>query len=109
VPDGRLYVSPRRRADLGVANDGAVGLGHADAFVRDSTGKEARASGGPGARLASHDHVAVDRGQAERGVIVRAGGALGKAGALRVTYGTPEHNRRFLAALRELVRTPATR
>jgi len=45
----------------------------------------------------------VVRGLAERGVIVRAGGALGKPGALRVTYGTPEQNRRFLAALRELV------
>ena len=43
------------------------------------------------------------RGLAERGVIVRAGGALGKPGALRVTYGTPAHNRRFLDALRELV------
>ena len=42
-------------------------------------------------------------------MIVRAGGALGKPGALRVTYGTPQNNRRFLAALRELVRTPATR
>jgi histidinol-phosphate aminotransferase len=45
----------------------------------------------------------VVRGLAERGVIVRAGGALGKPGALRVTYGTPDHNRRFLDALRELV------
>jgi len=45
----------------------------------------------------------VVRGLAERGVIVRAGGALGKPGALRVTYGTPEQNRRFIAALRELV------
>ena len=53
--------------------------------------------------------AAVVRGLAERGVIVRAGGALGRAGALRVTYGTPEHNRRFLEALRELVGAPATR
>src|SRR4051795_692234 len=53
--------------------------------------------------------AAVVRGLGERGVIVRAGGALGKPGALRVTYGTPAHNRRFLEALRELVRTPATR
>jgi histidinol-phosphate aminotransferase len=43
------------------------------------------------------------RGLAERGVIVRAGGALGKPGALRVTYGTPADNRRFLRALRELI------
>jgi histidinol-phosphate aminotransferase len=47
--------------------------------------------------------AAVVRGLAERGVIVRAGGALGKPGALRVTYGTPAHNRRFLDALRELI------
>jgi histidinol-phosphate aminotransferase len=53
--------------------------------------------------------AAVVRGLAERGVIVRAGGALGKPGALRVTYGSPEHNRRFVSALRELVRTPANR
>ncbi len=38
-------------------------------------------------------------GLAERGVIVRAGGALGRPGALRVTYGTPQQNVRFLDAL----------
>ncbi|MCK9248961.1 MAG: aminotransferase class I/II-fold pyridoxal phosphate-dependent enzyme [Solirubrobacteraceae bacterium] len=32
-------------------------------------------------------------------VLVRSGGALGRPGALRVTYGTPDENRRFLAAL----------
>jgi histidinol-phosphate aminotransferase len=47
--------------------------------------------------------AAVVRGLAERGVLVRAGAALGKAGALRVTYGTPADNARFLAALSELV------
>ncbi|MEA2287669.1 MAG: histidinol-phosphate aminotransferase [Solirubrobacteraceae bacterium] len=47
--------------------------------------------------------AAVLRGLTERGVIVRAGGALGKPGALRVTYGTPGENRRFLRALRELI------
>jgi histidinol-phosphate aminotransferase len=39
----------------------------------------------------------------ERGVQVRAGTALGRVGALRVTYGTPEQNRRFLAGLGELL------
>ena len=39
----------------------------------------------------------VVRGLAERGVLVRAGTALGRAGALRVTYGTPAENERFLA------------
>jgi histidinol-phosphate aminotransferase len=47
--------------------------------------------------------AAVVKGLADRGVIVRAGGALGRAGALRVTYGTPAQNARFLAALRELL------
>jgi histidinol-phosphate aminotransferase len=34
------------------------------------------------------------------GILVRSGGALGRPGALRVTYGTPGDNERFLAALR---------
>ena len=38
-----------------------------------------------------------------RGVIVRPGSALGAPGHIRVTYGTPEENRRFLAALAEVV------
>lgn len=45
------------------------------------------------------DESEVVRGLAERGVIVRAGGALGRRGALRVTYGTPAQNVRFLDAL----------
>jgi histidinol-phosphate aminotransferase len=49
------------------------------------------------------DEVEIVRGLAERGVIVRSGAALGKAGALRVTYGTPEENARFIAALGELL------
>jgi histidinol-phosphate aminotransferase len=43
------------------------------------------------------------QGLAERGVLVRAGGALGKPGALRVTYGTPAQNEKFLHALGELL------
>ena len=39
-------------------------------------------------------------GLADRGVLVRAGTALGREGALRVTYGTPQQNARFLTALR---------
>jgi histidinol-phosphate aminotransferase len=42
-------------------------------------------------------------GLRERGVLVRAGSALGGEGALRVTYGTPEENERFLRALAELL------
>jgi histidinol-phosphate aminotransferase len=43
------------------------------------------------------------RALGERGVQVRAGTALGRAGALRVSYGTPEQNARFLQNLRDLV------
>jgi histidinol-phosphate aminotransferase len=43
----------------------------------------------------------VMRGLLERGVLVRGGGALGRPGALRVTYGTSEENVRFLDALAE--------
>jgi histidinol-phosphate aminotransferase len=51
----------------------------------------------------SVDEGAVVQGLADRGVLVRAGAALGRAGALRVTYGTSDENARFLAALGELV------
>jgi len=49
------------------------------------------------------DEAEVVRGLAERGVLVRAGGALGRAGALRVTYGTPSQNVQFLDALGEVL------
>ena len=37
-------------------------------------------------------------------MLVRAGKALGREGFLRVTFGTPEENEKFLAALGELLR-----
>jgi histidinol-phosphate aminotransferase len=49
---------------------------------------------------------AVMRGLAQRGVLVRAGTALGRPGALRVTYGTTDENQRFLAALGEVLAEP---
>jgi histidinol-phosphate aminotransferase len=49
------------------------------------------------------DEQAVVQGLADRGVLVRAGGALGRAGALRVTYGTPGQNARFLDALAQVL------
>jgi histidinol-phosphate aminotransferase len=45
----------------------------------------------------------VMRGLAERGVLVRAGGALGREGALRVTVGTQAENEKFLEALAALL------
>ena len=51
--------------------------------------------------LGERDEAEVMRGLSERGVIVRAGAALGQEGHLRVTYGTREENDRFLGALGE--------
>ena len=53
--------------------------------------------------LGDRDEAEVMRGLGERGVIVRAGTALGEEGRLRVTYGTREENDRFMAALDELI------
>ncbi len=54
------------------------------------------------ARAAEREEAAM-RGLAERGVLVRGGAALGRAGALRVTYGTSQENQTFLAALEEVL------
>jgi histidinol-phosphate aminotransferase len=51
--------------------------------------------------LGERDEQEVMRGLLQRGVLVRGGGALGRAGALRVTYGTAAENARFLDALAE--------
>ncbi len=51
------------------------------------------------------DEQAVMRGLHERGVLVRGGSALGsEVPALRVTYGLPEENTRFLDALAEVLK-----
>jgi histidinol-phosphate aminotransferase len=49
------------------------------------------------------DEQDVMAGLLERGVLVRGGSALGREGALRVTYGTSEENERFLDALAEVL------
>ena len=53
--------------------------------------------------LGDRDEDEVVDGLAQRGVIVRAGKALGEEGRMRVTYGTRQENDRFLAALDELL------
>ncbi|HET8673612.1 MAG TPA: histidinol-phosphate transaminase [Thermoleophilaceae bacterium] len=53
--------------------------------------------------IGERDEAEVMSGLSERGVIVRAGTALGEEGRLRVTYGTRHENERFLAALDELL------
>jgi histidinol-phosphate aminotransferase len=51
------------------------------------------------------DEQEVMRGLVERGVLVRGGSALGsEVPALRVTYGLPEENTRFLDALAEVLK-----
>jgi histidinol-phosphate aminotransferase len=53
---------------------------------------------------AGRDEQQIVRGLQERGVLVRAGSALGsEVPALRVTYGLPEENQRFLDALAEVL------
>ncbi len=59
--------------------------------------------GGEDPERAAEREAEVMRGLQERGVLVRAGSALGKAGALRVTYGTTDENAIFLAALEEVL------
>jgi histidinol-phosphate aminotransferase len=49
------------------------------------------------------DEDAIVAGLAEQGVLVRAGTALGKRGALRVTFGTQQENKRFLEVLASLL------
>jgi histidinol-phosphate aminotransferase len=57
-----------------------------------------------------NDEQEVMRGLGQRGVLVRGGSALGsETPALRVTYGLPEENRRFLDALAEVLAPAATR
>jgi histidinol-phosphate aminotransferase len=56
------------------------------------------------------DEQAVMRGLRERGVLVRSGSALGSdVPALRVTYGLPEENERFLDALAGILAPAAAR
>jgi histidinol-phosphate aminotransferase len=52
---------------------------------------------------AERDEQDVMTGLQKRGVLVRGGAALGGEGALRVTYGTPQENERFLEALAEVL------
>jgi histidinol-phosphate aminotransferase len=53
--------------------------------------------------VGDRDEDEIVNGLAARGVIVRAGKALGEQGRFRVTYGTRAENDRFFAALDELL------
>ena len=49
------------------------------------------------------DEAELVEGLGRAGVIVRPGTPLGGPGHIRVSYGTPAENQRFLASLRELI------
>jgi histidinol-phosphate aminotransferase len=49
--------------------------------------------------LGDRDEAEIVSTLSEQGIIVRAGAPLGGPGHIRVSYGTPEQNRRFLDAL----------
>jgi histidinol-phosphate aminotransferase len=54
--------------------------------------------------LADNDETEVVAALTERNILVRAGTPLGGPGHIRVSYGTPAENERFLAALGEIIR-----
>jgi len=53
--------------------------------------------------LGDRDEAAIVAALADDGIIVRPGSVLGGPGRIRVSYGTPEQNRRFLRALQPLL------
>jgi histidinol-phosphate aminotransferase len=53
--------------------------------------------------LGDRDEGAIVAALAEREIIVRPGTPLGGPGHIRVTYGTPEQNQRFLSALADVL------
>jgi histidinol-phosphate aminotransferase len=53
--------------------------------------------------LGDRDEAVIVAALADRDIIVRPGTPLGGPGHIRVTYGTPEQNRRFLGALADLL------
>lgn len=53
--------------------------------------------------LGDRDDAEVVEALGKEGVIVRGGTPLGGPGHIRVTYGTPEENRKFLEALRRVL------
>jgi histidinol-phosphate aminotransferase len=53
--------------------------------------------------LGDRDEAEIVEGLGRAGVIVRPGTPLGGPGHIRVSYGTPAENERFLATLRELL------
>ena len=84
-------VVARIHIEEGLARDGDAGRGVAG---------ELRVVRPPGGRRRARRSSASLK---ERDIIVRAGGSLGRPGALRVSFGPQSHNQRFLDALGELL------
>jgi histidinol-phosphate aminotransferase len=103
-----------RRVVATVAGRGALaaGLHELDLWVAESDANFVwvRLPEAPPEEVAERE-AAIVAGLRERGVLVRAGAALGRAGCLRVTVGTEAENARFLDSLSSLVsgRSSATR
>ncbi|MGI8903866.1 MAG: pyridoxal phosphate-dependent aminotransferase [Solirubrobacteraceae bacterium] len=72
------------------------------AGARPASGSATAAMASPEGELAAGE-AAIVTGLRERGVLVRAGASLGRAGGLRVTVGADAENARFVAALGELL------
>ena len=53
--------------------------------------------------LGDHDEQDIVSGLADQGILVRPGTPLGGPGHIRVSYGTSDQNRRFLAALGDML------
>ena len=53
--------------------------------------------------LGDRDEQAIVAALGEAGILVRPGTPLGGPGHIRVSYGTPDENRRFLTALGEML------
>ena len=75
---------------------------HLDDAVDGWTARQERAFDDCDTALAAFERDVID-GLRGRGVLVRAGAALGRAGAMRVTVGTEAECARFTAALRDLI------
>lgn len=80
----------------------ALGLWVADSDANFIWVRLPRRAGADQASIAAQEKDVVS-GLRERGVLVRAGSALGGPGAMRVTVGTQRENDRFVTALGELV------
>ena len=82
---------------------------HVEEGVRDLGLRDARLAGELLLdRPRRPDEAEVVAALGERGILVRAGTPLGGPGHIRVTYGTPAENQRFLAALRRRALEPGS-